>query len=219
MWLFKKKAVSSQAPVVPRFPGAPAEQPSVPDYTQTFQALKQLPKIEMPQVEQQGIISPPPDIPQREPLFVQKRSYPEREARSLGPAQLIEKVGKARPVEERDEHGLPQRVAQGLAFREQDSGKFPSLKETRSMQAPAAEADEQRQNVNDDKPVFVKLEQYRDVVSNIEILKQKIKETEYLLERIEELRGQEQVELDNCHGTMNKLKEKLIAIDKKLFEV
>jgi hypothetical protein len=171
----------------------------------------------MPQVEQQGIISQAPDIPQREPLFVQKRSYPEREARALGPAQLIEKVGESRSVEETDEHGLPQRVAQGLAFKEQS---FPSLKETRPISAPVVQQEEPaRQNANDDRPVFVKLEQYRDVVSNIEILKQKIKETEYLLERIEELRGQEQAELDNCQGTLNKLKEKLIAIDKKLFEV
>ena len=71
----------------------------------------------------------------------------------------------------------------------------------------------------EERPVFVKLEEYREVINNIEILKQKVKETEYFIEKIEELRGQEQSELQNCHANINKLKEKLIAIDKKLFEV
>ena len=71
----------------------------------------------------------------------------------------------------------------------------------------------------EERPVFVKLQQYREAMASIEILKQKLKEAEYILGKLEEIRTQEQVELTNCQNNLNKIKEKLIEIDKKLFEV
>ena len=70
-----------------------------------------------------------------------------------------------------------------------------------------------------EKPVFVKIERYREAMAEIDVLKQKLKETEYILDKLEDIRTQEQVELSNCHSNVNKIKEKLIEIDKKLFEI
>lgn len=253
MWFMKRKRVDvapDGMPRVPAFSGLPmrpverVQEPVVPQYTREFsqpephpaleheQPLRQLPRIEMPLVQQQQMIEPLPDIqteiPKREPLFVQKRTYPQREARALGPAQRLEQVGEPdafsaeqrfAPLREPErtllkEQGFtPIRPAPVLPPRPPPEARLVGREEERG------EAEDKRRDVNEGRPVFVKLEEYRDVITNIEVLKQKIKETEYLLDRIEELRTQEQVELDNCHGNLNKLKEKLISIDKKLFEV
>ena len=227
MWFHKKKVDSTaNMPQIPRFsgPSTPVNQgpQSLPQYTQTFEQPRPvmpapLPKIEMPPPI---IMTPPPEIPKREPMFIQKKTYPERENQTnTMPEQL-----RMRPFEETDEHGLPKRTAQGLATQEQG---FPErqqpiqqrmiMPETRPM--PIQQETEQRRGLPEEKPVFVKLEQYREVIANFDVLKQKIKETEYFIDRIEELRAQEQTELENCQGNLNKLKEKLLAIDKKLFEV
>ena len=186
----------------------------------------------MPRVDVPPVIQPPPEIPQREPSFIHRRTYPQRETAPSGTPQPFGQQGLP---EELNEHGLPKRMPQGLAFQEQPRPQqqgFSELQQPReAARMPPARAEivvpaTQRQNfpdqprqVDEEKPVFVKLEDYREVIANIEILKQKIKETEYLIDRIEEMRAQEQVELENCQGNLNKLKEKLIAIDKKLFEV
>jgi len=222
MWFRKKKVDAPAAlPQLPRFPSIPAspEHPEpIAQYTQTFEQLNKpvqspapLPKIEMPQ----AVITQPPEIPKRKPLFIQKKIYPERESQGVPPQRTV------RQFEEVDEHGLPQRVAQGLATQEQGF----TMQQQAPVQPRFTPAEprlisvDQQQRPAEERPVFVKLEQYREVVANLDVLKQKIKETEYFIDRIEELRAQEQVELENCQSNLNKLKEKLLAIDKKLFEV
>ena len=222
MWFHKKRAEPAGMPQLPHFLGAPqqAEQ-QTPQYTQTFEQPKQVqvPQIQVPKIEQPLIAAA--EIPKREPMFLQKRAYPERES------QAAEQPRPLRSFEEVDEHGLPKRIAQGFATKEQGFNAMPEPIVQRTVQ-PEPQIIQQRQEsqpagerrqVNEEKPVFVRLEQYREVIANMDVLKQKIKETEYFIDRIEELRAQEQVELENCHNNLNKLKEKLLSIDKKLFEV
>ena len=71
----------------------------------------------------------------------------------------------------------------------------------------------------EEKPVFVKIEQYKEAMQSIQQLKQKLKDIESSLQRVENIRAQEQDELKSCQDNLNKLKERLIAIDQKLFEV
>ncbi|MEK6840323.1 MAG: hypothetical protein AABX72_05245, partial [Nanoarchaeota archaeon] len=123
MWFHKKKVnTQSDIPTLPRFT-QPAQQPSesessMPQYVQTFeqpkpvqQIIASLPKIEMPP----QVITPPHEIPQRQPLFIQKKTYPEQQALSLSSPEQR----RAPSFEEMNEHGLPTRVAQGLATKEQ----------------------------------------------------------------------------------------------------
>jgi hypothetical protein len=56
-------------------------------------------------------------------------------------------------------------------------------------------------------------------MNNIEVLKQKIREVEYMLDRLNEIKSEEQLEISNCETSLNKIKESLIGIDKKLFEL
>tara|TARA_Y100000310_G_C20580890_1_gene762906 strand:+ start:638 stop:1315 length:678 start_codon:yes stop_codon:yes gene_type:complete len=71
----------------------------------------------------------------------------------------------------------------------------------------------------DNRPVFVQIDDYKDAMNNIEVLKQKIREVEYMLDRLNEIKSEEQIEISNCETSLNKIKESLIGIDKKLFEI
>ena len=70
-----------------------------------------------------------------------------------------------------------------------------------------------------EKPVFVKIEQYREALDNIEAIKTKVHEAEELLSRLDQLRSQEDKELQNWHENISRIKDKLLSVDKKLFEV
>lgn len=99
-----------------------------------------------------------------------------------------------------DEFGIPERRPSFGADRER---------------TPRFEAPEKRVV---DKPVFVKIEQYREALDNIEDIKTKIKEAEELLASLDHLKTQEDHELQNWHNAINRIKEKLISVDRKLFE-
>ena len=71
----------------------------------------------------------------------------------------------------------------------------------------------------EEKPVFVQIDDYRDAMNGIEVLKQKVREVEYILDRLGEIKSQEQIEMSNCETSLNKIKEKLVEVDKKLFEI
>lgn len=70
-----------------------------------------------------------------------------------------------------------------------------------------------------DKPVFVKIEQYREALDNLEDIKSKIGEAEELLASLDHLKAQEERELQSWHNSISRIKDKLISVDKKLFEV
>jgi len=71
----------------------------------------------------------------------------------------------------------------------------------------------------DQRPVFVQIDDYRDAMNDIELMKQKVREVEYILDRLNEIKSQESLEISNCETSLEKIKEKLIGIDKKLFEI
>ncbi len=73
--------------------------------------------------------------------------------------------------------------------------------------------------LRDNRPVFVQIDDYKDALNSVEVLKQKIREVDYILDRMTEIKSQEQLEISNCETTLNKIKERLVDIDKKLFEI
>ncbi|HLD02583.1 MAG TPA: hypothetical protein VJC07_02705 [Candidatus Nanoarchaeia archaeon] len=69
-----------------------------------------------------------------------------------------------------------------------------------------------------DKPLFIKIEDYRDSISSLELLRSKIKETEDYLEKLNDIRLAEEEELKKCKRNLDMIKQKLAIVDKKLFE-
>lgn len=236
MGLFSKKKrelPERNLPEFPRFPEPPRPYPQGYPSSTTFPTYESEFKREETQ-ERMPESSPRLDIqpkqvnePQREPeQQEQRRAFWGSEQRQ---EQMPEKREQTYTIEQpkfpRPEfvpEEKPYRVASPPPFTrfEQDVWK-PQRQEPQNEQQFQKErpAIRQEQSQVEERPVFVKIQQYREAMSSIETLRQKLKEVENILDKLSQLRSQEQVEITNCQSNINKIKEKLIEVDKKLFEV
>ena len=69
-------------------------------------------------------------------------------------------------------------------------------------------------NIGEEKPLFVKLDRYKQAVNDIEHIKNRLREAEHLLDEIDRIRIEENRELEEWRAEINRLKEKLLDIDK-----
>jgi len=67
-------------------------------------------------------------------------------------------------------------------------------------------------------PIFVKIEKFRDALNILESIKKKLKDSSELLESIRETQRKENDEIDKWAREIEDLKDKVIMVDKKLFE-
>lgn len=70
----------------------------------------------------------------------------------------------------------------------------------------------------EDKPVFVKIDRYRESMKTLESIKSKLEEADNLLKNLTRLRQDEERELDDWQNSLNEIRQKLLKIDKDLFE-
>ncbi|MBT3865906.1 hypothetical protein HOF78_02250 [Candidatus Woesearchaeota archaeon] len=156
------------------------------------------------------------DLPTREPGFNQpKEGYPER--------QVANDLDELMPKESHEGLETPFRREEPLRMEEiapTFKGVNEEVKETiREPVIPDLKKQFKMPKNVGNRPVFVQIDDYKDAMNSIEVLKQKIREVEYILDRLNEIKSQEQLEISNCETSLNKIKEKLISVDKKLFEI
>jgi len=70
----------------------------------------------------------------------------------------------------------------------------------------------------DDKPVFVKIDKYRESVKALSSIKSKLEEADNLLKNLMRIKQDEERELDEWQNTLNEIRQRLLKIDKDLFE-
>tara|TARA_Y100000310_G_C20689163_1_gene821073 strand:+ start:3267 stop:3911 length:645 start_codon:yes stop_codon:yes gene_type:complete len=208
----KKKRDVSSLPELPRF-DKPKEEDipkanisvEIPKYDSTFEdkntepgpVMGTAPDIEPLKEE---------DIPIREPDFVRaKPVYKER--------------GMSGDAEPGNAGGV---VDIGSPFRKDDANISVEVPEDVRLGIPDVEKEERIKvpsKVSEGRPVFVQIDDYKDALNSVEVLKQKIREVEYIIDRLNEIKSEEQVEISNCETALSKIKERLVGIDKKLFEI
>src|SRR4030042_1697931 len=66
-------------------------------------------------------------------------------------------------------------------------------------------------------PIFVKISKYKEALSSFETLKKKVYETSSILQKIREIKQQEEMQIEEWQKELEVIKEKLNAIDNKLF--
>lgn len=71
---------------------------------------------------------------------------------------------------------------------------------------------------NKEVPVFIKLEEYNDVVSIVTVIKKKLAETNETLMRIKQLKAEEEQEISGWEKNIQDIQEKIGFIDKLLKE-
>ena len=67
-------------------------------------------------------------------------------------------------------------------------------------------------------PVFVKIEDYKDILDVLSLVKDKLGEAKRTLADINELKNDEDSELEMWGSTLNEIEKKLENIDRILFE-
>ena len=67
-------------------------------------------------------------------------------------------------------------------------------------------------------PVYVKIEEYRDVLDIMNMLKAKLNEARKILGKINDLKNEEDAELELWHTGLDEVERKVEFVDKTLFE-
>ena len=67
-------------------------------------------------------------------------------------------------------------------------------------------------------PIFIKINEYKDVIDTIDLIKTKIEEAKKNLEKIKDLKDKEDTEMDSWASTLDDADQKINEIDKALFE-
>lgn len=68
-----------------------------------------------------------------------------------------------------------------------------------------------------DKPLFVKIDDYKDAMTTLKELKTKLKESTDILTELSKIKEREEEELEGWHNQLEEIKTKLEAVDKTLF--
>ena len=66
-------------------------------------------------------------------------------------------------------------------------------------------------------PVFVKVDEYKEILDVLDIIKEKIKEVHDVLGNLNSLRHEEDAELEIWNKTVNEIEKKIDSIDKTMF--
>ncbi|MBW3010665.1 hypothetical protein KY335_00165 [Candidatus Woesearchaeota archaeon] len=67
-------------------------------------------------------------------------------------------------------------------------------------------------------PIFVRIEEYRDVLDVINMIKNKLGEAKEAIRKINELKNEEDLELERWESGLEAIERKVQFIDKSLFE-
>jgi hypothetical protein len=70
----------------------------------------------------------------------------------------------------------------------------------------------------DGMPVFVRIEEYKDVLDIMNMIRNKIEDAKETLGKINELKNEEDAELELWHTGLEEVERKVMFVDKTLFE-
>ena len=67
-------------------------------------------------------------------------------------------------------------------------------------------------------PVFVKIDEYKDIMDIMTLMREKLRQSKFLLDKIAELKAQEDSELATWAKELEDVESRVATIDKTLFE-
>lgn len=67
-------------------------------------------------------------------------------------------------------------------------------------------------------PVFVKLDNYREILDVMDVMKKKVKETRTAMQRVRELKAQEDAELAEWEKNIGEVAKRLAFVDASFFD-
>jgi len=67
-------------------------------------------------------------------------------------------------------------------------------------------------------PVFVKIDEYKDIADIMTLMREKLRQAKFLLDKIAELKAQEDAELATWAKELEDVEERVASVDKTLSE-
>jgi protein subunit release factor A len=78
---------------------------------------------------------------------------------------------------------------------------------------------ESKSNLEEEKAIFVQIDKYKQAIDTLEMIKEKLKTSQSILNELNELKKQEDAEFAEWQSNIEEIKEKLSVVDGNLFEV
>ena len=69
------------------------------------------------------------------------------------------------------------------------------------------------------KPLFVQIDKYKDVMHTMDAIKAKLDDVDKLLDNLDQIKTEEDRKLEDWKRDLQNIKEKLVSVDRDLFEV
>lgn len=86
------------------------------------------------------------------------------------------------------------------------------------MSPPQQVNPDTRRVFHEDKPLFVKIDDYEEAIYTLDKIKAKLRESDKILDELTKIRIEEERQLEEWKRDLAMVKEKLLTIDKQLFE-
>ena len=146
---------------------------------------------------------PEPNVPEDKPI-----EQPKKKPSTLPKPIAQIKKAVAKTVIKKEVKKMPE-----LPKLKQEEPKFPEPAFTQQeFSAPM-------ENRGADKPLFVKIEKYEEAMSTVKSVKEKLKDAQLVLSKLERLKLEEDKEIQTWNRDIEAIKDKMINIDQVLFEV
>jgi len=152
-------------------------------------------------------------------LFSRKEEKVKEEDLELPPLKFPE-FPKERPILYRDE---PDNIREAV-------GKSVEIPLRKPMQLQKAIAPRQHElvsmhpsqpqhsdNIKEGRALFIKVERYKDSMSLMQNVKEKLEEAKKILQKLDSIKREEDQELQAWHQDLEEIKERLLTIDRTLF--
>src|SRR3989344_884372 len=73
-------------------------------------------------------------------------------------------------------------------------------------------------NIVKDNTLFVKIDKYQESMRTLNLIKESLMNTEYILSKLHQIKSEEDNEIEKWHDQIKRIKQKIMYMDKNLFE-
>ena len=159
-------------------------------------------KVDFEEIHEPLLFKPQIEIPP--PIF--KPAKPKRDALI---EEIPERIKEDEAPEVLDREEMP--IGEGMLIKEIETPKI-------SKEAIIEEKKKLEKKYDINKPIFVRADSYKSILSSISIIKSKINESESIVTRLNEIKNTKDKEFEKWKNDLEEMQGKLIYIDANLFE-
>ncbi|MBS3108653.1 hypothetical protein J4409_02170 [Candidatus Woesearchaeota archaeon] len=152
----------------------------------------------------------------KEPGFPQyHEEFPKYE--SVISSDDISAIKYAIKQEERPPMPLRKPTFAAMHIKEEPSIKLPDEIRMPYMEEPLIQPSMSTDVYKQEKTLFIKIDKYKEAIEKIEKIKYQLEDISKVISKINELKSEEDSEINKCNGEIDNIRESINNIDKMLF--